>query len=271
MRDKQQEAFYRNFWSEQIEGSPDPHILDGDSREALEILSLGCAAGKDLWDLVSRHHICGIDISESGVAIARAHGIDAIVASVTDPLPYPDASFDIVVAKDVLEHVLDPLSIMREAERVLRTDGHLVVLIPNHFYWWFRLRYLVGCNLIWKTFMNDHTKTYQEWNYIHIRFFTWEGVKRFLKAAGFRVTRHYFDFGCLEHYFAPYRYEQMYQQRWANGEKKTRRGLLWYYLIYPLWRSLNVIFPKRTRRKVVALAPGLLTAAFYLRCTPIKK
>jgi SAM-dependent methyltransferase len=212
-----------------------------------------------------------MDISESGVAIAQAHGVDAALRSVTEPFPYPDASFDIVVAKDILEHVLDPLAVMEEVKRVLRPGGRLVVLIPNHFSWRFRLRYLLGRNLIWKTFMHDQTDTFEEWNYIHIRFFTWKGVQRFLDASGFQITKRYFDFGTLEQYFSPDRFVRMYREKWARGEKKSKRGLLICYFIYPLWRLLNVVFPKSIRRKVVGLAPGLMTTAFYLRCVPLGK
>ncbi len=268
MKDQQQKELYKDFWGGHTEGYPDTHILDGDSRNGLGILSLGCATGRDLWHLALDHHVCGMDISESGIAIAREHGINAVVASVIDPFPYPDHSFDIIVAKDVLEHVLDPLAVMSEVRRVLRPDGHLVVLIPNQFYWWFRLRYLFGKSLIWKTFLHDQTSTFEEWNYIHVRFFTWKGVRRFLNASGFRITKHYFDFGCLQHYFDPERYARMYRVSWERGEKRSKRGLLVCYMIYPLWRFLNAIFPKRLRNRVVAWAPGLLTAAFYLRCQP---
>ena len=265
--DQKQKEFYRDFWGGHTDSYSDPHILDGDCRKNLDILSLGCGTGSDIWHLASDHQVYGIDISETGIAIARAHGIDAIVRSVTEPFPYPDSSFDIVVAKDILEHILNPLSVMKEIKRVIRPEGHLVVLIPNQFYWVFRLRYLFGRNLIWKTFLHDQTKTFEEWNYIHVRFFTWRGAQRLLNAAGFKIIRHYFDFGTLEHYFSPDRYAQMYRQKWASGEKKSKRGLLVCYLIFPLWRFFNVVFPKPMRNKVVACAPGLLTAAFYLRCT----
>jgi SAM-dependent methyltransferase len=268
VKDQQQQDFYNGFWSEGIEGVPDPHILDGDTRSGLRILSLGCAAGKDLWHLTRDHQVCGIELSQSGVTVAREHGIDAQVGSVTDPFPYPDQQFHIVVAKDILEHVVDPLGVMREIRRVLRPDGELVLLIPNQFYWWFRLRYLFGCNLIWKTFMHDQTHTFEEWNYIHVRFFTWRGLRRFLDAAEFTIGKTYFDFGCLEHYFQPRKYAAMYRAKWKNGEAKSKRGILICYMIHPLWRILDTVFPRGFRRRVVALAPGLLTASFYLRCVP---
>jgi len=266
VKDQQQKDFYESFWTEGAQGTPDPHILDGDSRRGLRILSLGCAMGKDIWHLTQDHHVCGIELSESGASVAREHDIDAQVGSVTDPFPYPDRHFDIVVAKDILEHVLDPLCVMREIRRVLRPDGELVLLIPNQFYWWCRLRYLFGRGLIWKTFMHDQTQTFEEWNYIHVRFFTWKGMRRFLEASEFKIVETYFDFGCLEHYFQPDVYARMYRQRWRTGERKSRRGLLVCYGLHPLWRCLNLVFPKTWRRRAVALAPGLLTASFYLRC-----
>jgi SAM-dependent methyltransferase len=266
--DNQQEAYYAQRWQEVSEAAPDEHILDGDTRTGLSILSLGCAAGKDIWHLTKRHQIHGIDLSESGVAIARQHGIEARVGSVTDPLPYADRSCDIVVAKDILEHVLDPLSVMKEVRRVLKPGGHLVTIIPNQFYWWFRLRLLFGKNLVWKTFMHDQTSTFEEWNYIHVRFFTWQGVQRLLAASRFEIARTYFDFGCLEHYFAPEQYASMYRKKWQAGERKTWRGVLIVCLIHPAYRVLNLVFPKSVRNRAVSRAPGLLTAAFYLRCRP---
>jgi len=268
MKDQTQASFYKTFWSDDSPSSEDPHILDGDTRTGLDILSLGCGTGRDLWSFTTTHHVRGMDISESGVVLARQHGIDALRASVTESFPYEDNAFDIVVAKDILEHVLDPLAVLREIRRVLRPRGDLVVLIPNHFYWWFRLRYLFGKNLIWKTFMHDQTGAFEEWNYIHVRFFTWKGVRRLLAAAGFSITKRYFDFGCLEHYFQPDRYAEMYREKQSNGERLSKRGLLICYAIHPLWRLLNVVFPKPLRNRIVGLAPGLLTAAFYLRCIP---
>jgi hypothetical protein len=130
------------------------------------------------------------------------------------------------------------------------------------------VRYLFGGNLVWKTLMHDQTTVFEEWDYIHVRFFTWRGVRRFLSLAGFRITKRYFNFGTLEHYFEPDRYRVVYRQAWTNGEKKSKRGMLVCYVIYPSWRVLNVVLPKRVRSRIVGIAPGFLTAAFYLRCVP---
>jgi SAM-dependent methyltransferase len=45
-------------------------------------------------------------------------------------LPFKDASLDIVVSKDTLEHFLDPWTVVREVHRVLKEDGQFVIWVP---------------------------------------------------------------------------------------------------------------------------------------------
>jgi SAM-dependent methyltransferase len=261
-----QKGFYESFWTDEAQAEYDPHILDGDPRQGLRILSLGCGTGKDLWHLVREHEVHGIELSSSGARVAREHGIEAVVGSVLQPFPFDDATFDIVVAKDIVEHVEDPLFVLREAARVLKPDGRILILVPNHFYIWARLRMLFGAGIVWKSFLHDHTQVFEEWNYIHVRFFTWRGLQRLLGAAGLRITRRYLDFGCLEHYFVPERVAASYRAAWERGTPRTKRGLLVCYVLYPLARLLDVVLPRRARCAIVSRAPGLLTASFYLRC-----
>lgn len=61
----------------------------------------------------------------------------------THPLPYPDASFDLVTCSEVLEHVENYRSVLREIQRVLKPNGLMVVTTPNVLNMKSRLRYLV--------------------------------------------------------------------------------------------------------------------------------
>ncbi len=44
---------------------------------------------------------------------------------------YPDQTFDVVISSDVLEHMENPASILREMARVLKPEGHIFITIPN--------------------------------------------------------------------------------------------------------------------------------------------
>jgi SAM-dependent methyltransferase len=54
----------------------------------------------------------------------------------TSQLPFPDGSFDAVVASHVIEHLRNPLVLMDEAFRVLKSDGSLYVECPSHRSLW---------------------------------------------------------------------------------------------------------------------------------------
>lgn len=61
----------------------------------------------------------------------------------THPLPYQDASFDLVTCSEVLEHVENYRAVLREIRRVLKPGGLMVVTTPNVLNMKSRLRYLV--------------------------------------------------------------------------------------------------------------------------------
>ena len=49
-----------------------------------------------------------------------------------DPFPYPDEHFDLVIAGEIIEHMIyDPLHLLVESRRVLRDGGYLLVTTPN--------------------------------------------------------------------------------------------------------------------------------------------
>ena len=58
--------------------------------------------------------------------------LDAVV-DLNCPLPFADESFDSVLLTDVLEHVTEPASLVREIARVLRPAGRLVLSVPFYY------------------------------------------------------------------------------------------------------------------------------------------
>jgi SAM-dependent methyltransferase len=48
-----------------------------------------------------------------------------------DPIPYPDESVNTIYALHFLEHVKNPIALLRECQRVLKPGGHLNVVVPH--------------------------------------------------------------------------------------------------------------------------------------------
>lgn len=72
----------------------------------------------------------GLDLSEEGVTKANNKGLRTQVFDFGNkPLPFPDKSFDTVIMLDILEHLYDPLSVLKEAKRV--SKNNVIVGVPN--------------------------------------------------------------------------------------------------------------------------------------------
>lgn len=94
-----------------------------------KVLDAGCGMGLVLGGCpeYERH---GVDIATEYLEIAATRGIETVQADL-EALPYPDETFDAVLALDVLEHVLDLNAVLRELLRVLRPEGILIARSPN--------------------------------------------------------------------------------------------------------------------------------------------
>lgn len=72
----------------------------------------------------------GLDLSEEGVTKANNKGLRTQVFDFGNrPLPFSDNFFDTVIMLDILEHLYDPLSVLKEAQRV--SKNQIIVGVPN--------------------------------------------------------------------------------------------------------------------------------------------
>jgi ubiquinone/menaquinone biosynthesis C-methylase UbiE len=99
-----------------------PHL-----RQGLSLLDVGCGPGTITADLAGRlapGRVCGIDPSADVVAAAeREHaGIEFATGDVYT-MAFDDASWDIVHAHQVLQHLPDPVTALKEMRRVVRPGG----------------------------------------------------------------------------------------------------------------------------------------------------
>lgn len=105
------------------------YLLDA-LRPGLSVLDVGCGPGTITRDLALRVHpgaVVGIDREEAPLGDARllAAGVEGLRFELGDvyAIPAADASFDLVHAHQVLQHLTDPISALREMGRVCRPGG----------------------------------------------------------------------------------------------------------------------------------------------------
>jgi SAM-dependent methyltransferase len=108
------------------------------------VLDLGCRYGALTRAYVDGNSVVGVDVDREALAEAAKLGIETHWADVEERFPFEDATFDVVVAGELLEHVRSPEHVTGEARRVLRAGGAFVGSVPNAYRLRNRLRFLRG-------------------------------------------------------------------------------------------------------------------------------
>jgi methionine biosynthesis protein MetW len=188
--------YYDEYWSghtgwsppaglnEDLRGWIDPLMVSG--HKALDV---GCGDGARYGSLMreSGVDIHGVDISEVAVQSAREHGVKARVASLTEPLPFADASFDLVICLEVLEHLVDPGVVVREIARVLKPGGSALLSVPNAAFWTTRVE------LLFTGHFNPRgspvTQRAMPWRDPHLRFFNFRSFAAMLAEGGLKTVK----------------------------------------------------------------------------------
>jgi malonyl-CoA O-methyltransferase len=111
----------------------EPHIRQaiGDVR-GLSVLDVGCGTGRhSTWLAEAGANVTAIDFSQGMLDRARrkpeASIIRFVVHDITQPLPFKDSSFDIVISGLVLEHIHDLTKFFDEIRRVTRLRGRAII------------------------------------------------------------------------------------------------------------------------------------------------
>jgi ubiquinone/menaquinone biosynthesis C-methylase UbiE len=111
-----------------------PQVLGADVID----LGCGCGYGAHLMATQGARSVAGVDLAEDALEYARqnyfAPNLSFEVMDVT-ALRFPDDRFTAVVCLEVFEHVDDYQALLREAVRVLKPGGTLVLSTPNKLVW----------------------------------------------------------------------------------------------------------------------------------------
>ena len=99
------------------------------------LLDVGCGRG-DLgaWFIQRGWKAVGVEPSSEACALARTRGIEVLIGTFADA-EFEAGSFDVVVFRQSLEHVTDPIADLRRAHLALRDGGLLIISVPNFGCW----------------------------------------------------------------------------------------------------------------------------------------
>lgn len=172
--EKADASYYGNTRQEIVDGLPHP---------IGSVLDVGCGAGGLGPGLraAGATKLTGVEIIESAAQQARMHFDEVIQAPIEEALMQLQGPFDTVLCLDVLEHLVDPESVVRALHRLAAPGAHLQVSLPN-------ARHL---SLVYDLLVRG-TFNYQEHGHrdsTHLRWFTKSDIVELLERCQWRVTR----------------------------------------------------------------------------------
>jgi SAM-dependent methyltransferase len=100
------------------------------------ILDAGCGTGRNLVEFAALGPVQGVDPAMESVVACRDRGLSGVVQGRVEELPFDEASFDLLLATDVLEHVHDDVEALRELRRVAAPGALLLLTVPAHPWLW---------------------------------------------------------------------------------------------------------------------------------------
>jgi SAM-dependent methyltransferase len=162
-------------------GPPPGHVVEFVrrlGRREGSVLDLGCGDGRLTLDLRGRH-IVGADVSRVALDRARRrleeHDVELVELTPGAVMPFGDATFDLVLLAETIEHVVDVQTLLAEAHRVTAPGGEIAVTTPSH-------GRRTGVSMLLRGFDRAFDPLSP-----HVRFFSRASLRGMLEEAGFTV------------------------------------------------------------------------------------
>jgi SAM-dependent methyltransferase len=100
------------------------------------ILDAGCGSGRNMVELARYGAVNGVELSPTSVRLARERRVGEVIEGSVMEVPFDDASFDLVVSLDVIEHLSDDTGAFAELRRIVAPGGALLVTVPAYQWLW---------------------------------------------------------------------------------------------------------------------------------------
>jgi len=154
-------------------------------RNARRILDVGCGVGNLSVAIKKKRglsvEVAGIEL-DTGASEKAKEKLDKVITGDAEAfvsLPFPEGHFDCIIYGDILEHFVDPWSVLKKYRAMLQPGGYAIASIPN-----------IAHYRILKMLRK------KRWDYqksgildrCHLRFFTINSIKELFEGAGFKIT-----------------------------------------------------------------------------------
>jgi len=175
---KELEEFYATNYYEYVES----YDLDFQRRKGAirwirkyktsgKLLDIGCSVGSMLEAANKYFDSLGIDVAEWSLEDARKRNLNVLNGTLED-INFEKETFDVVTFTEVIEHIHDPVSFLKEVNRVLKPQGIIYITTGN----------IDG----WRARRDGHKWYYLTPQY-HIYFFSPKTIRKILEQSGFEV------------------------------------------------------------------------------------
>lgn len=149
------------------------------------VLDVGCGTGSTaLWlkEMKSCVWAAGVELVPSAAAQARTK-LDIVYEGNVEQLELPieKSSLDLILCLDILEHLVDPWTVTRRLQELLKPGGALIASLPN-----------IGSKRVLIPLVLKGEWTYAEWGILdktHLRFFGRKNALELLESAGLAVDK----------------------------------------------------------------------------------
>ncbi len=159
-----------------------------------KILDVGCSEGILSKRMEQNNcEVVGIEFDGEVAKSAKIYCREVIVGDV-ESIQLKDVYenyFDIIVFADILEHLKDPLNVLKRFKNYLNDDGYIIISLPNIANWRIRFKLLFG---------NFEYEEYGILDKEHLKFFNEKNAIRLVEDAGLEIFRFDINVGNLNRF-----------------------------------------------------------------------
>ena len=154
-------------------------------RNPKKILDVGSASGmmaNEVSKIFPEAKITAVDVYKKAVDYGKSHypHINFVVAD-AHSLPFPDNAFDLIICYETIEHVINPLSVIKEAKRVVKKGGRIVLAMDSGSFLF---------RAVWFIWEKTQGKV---WQGAHLHPFRHTELEDVIKKSGLKIVKKVFS------------------------------------------------------------------------------